>query len=99
MLLSRLLGSEAPIAATAGSGTAALISVILARASRASAPRVLVSCYTFVATAAAVEQCGYQLHVIDIDETTGWLHPDKFVAHPVLPEVGLVLPVAPFGRA
>src|SRR5260221_6861169 len=39
--LSRLLGSDAPIAATAGSGTAALIGAILAHAGRASAARRL----------------------------------------------------------
>jgi dTDP-4-amino-4,6-dideoxygalactose transaminase len=98
--LSRLLGSDAPIAATAGSGTAALIGAILAHAGRASAARRLCLCpgYTFIATAAAVEQCGYQLHFVDVDETTWSPHPDNLIAHPSLPEVGLVVPVAPYGR-
>jgi dTDP-4-amino-4,6-dideoxygalactose transaminase len=100
-LLSRLFGSEVPITATAGSGTAALVGAVLARAGRASAARRLCLCpdYTFVATAAAVEQCGYQLHFIDVDEFTWSPHPDTLMAHPALAEVGLVVPVAAYGRA
>src|SRR5262249_15111336 len=99
--LSRLLGSEAPITATASSGTAALIGAILARGGRPSGARRLCLCpgYTFVATAAAVEQCGYQIHLIDVDQTAWWPDPDKLMAHPALAEVGLVVPVAVYGRA
>lgn len=99
--LSRLLGSDAPITATAGSGMAALVGAILAHAGRASAARRLCLCpgYTFIATAAAVEQCGYQVHLIDVDQTTWWPDPDALMAHPALSEVGLVMPVAPYGRA
>ncbi len=99
--LSRLFGSSKPITATAGSGTAALVGAILARAGRASAARRLGLCpgYTFVGTAAAIEQCGYRPYLIDVDETTWSLDPDKLVAHPALSEVGLVVPVAAYGRA
>jgi dTDP-4-amino-4,6-dideoxygalactose transaminase len=98
---SRLLGSEVPITATAASGTAALIGAILAHAGRASAARRLGLCpgYTFIATAAAVEQCGYDVHLIDVDDTAWWVEPDALMAHPALAEVGLVVPVAPYGRA
>jgi dTDP-4-amino-4,6-dideoxygalactose transaminase len=99
--ISRLLGSDAPITATAASGMAALIGAILAHAGRPSARRRLCLCpgYTFVATAAAVEQCGYQLHFIDVDEATWLPHPDELMTHRMLPEVGLVVPVAAYGRA
>jgi dTDP-4-amino-4,6-dideoxygalactose transaminase len=99
--LSRLLGSDDPIVATASSGTTALIGAILANAGRPSARRPLCLCpdYTFVATAAAIEQCGYQLRFVDIDEASWSLDPETLFGHPELPSVGLVVPVAPYGRA
>jgi dTDP-4-amino-4,6-dideoxygalactose transaminase len=100
-LMSRLFRSEAPITAIASSGTAALAGAILARAGRASAARRVCLCpaYTFVATAAAVELCGYQLHFVDVDETTWRPLPETLLTHPALPHVGLVVPVAAYGRA
>lgn len=99
--MSRLLGSETSRAATASSGAAALAGAILARAGRASATRPLCLCpaYTFVATPAAVEQCGYQLHFIDVDEHTWQADQDALLRHPELSRVGLVVPVAPYGQA
>ena len=99
--LSRLLGSAEAITATASTGTAALTGAILGRAGRASEARRVCLCpsYTFVATAAAIEGCGYQLHLVDVDASTWCVDPDRLITHPALAEVGLVVAVAPYGRA
>lgn len=99
--LSHLLGSTEPIVGTACSGTAALTGAILARAGRASAARPLCLCpgYTFIATAAAIEQCGYALHLVDVDAASWALDPATLMAHSELSRAGLVVPVAPYGRA
>jgi dTDP-4-amino-4,6-dideoxygalactose transaminase len=87
-------------AVTASSGLAALIGATLALAGRASAKRPLavVPGYTFVGTGVAVEQCGYAPLVVDVDPQTWQLDADRLRAHPRLAEVGLVMPVAPYGR-
>ncbi len=54
--------------------------------------------FTFVATAVAAEHCGYQPYLADIDAETWMLDPDRLAGHPALAEVGVVIPVAPFGR-
>ncbi len=99
--ISRLFGFDTPVTATASSGTAALAGAVLAHAGRASGARRLCLCpaYTFVATAAAVEQCGYDLRFVDVDERTWQADPDALLAHPALAQVGLVVPVAAYGRA
>ena len=99
--LSRLFGFAEPVTGTASSGTAALAGAILARAGRASAARPLCLCpgYTFVATASAIEQCGYRLHLVDVDAASWALDPARLMAHPELPWAGLAVPVAPYGRA
>ncbi len=99
--LSRLFGFNRLIVGMASSGTAALTGAILARAGRASTARPLCLCpsYTFVATAAAIEQCGFELHLIDVDAASWSANPSGLLAHPALARVGLVVPVAPYGRA
>ncbi len=84
----------------AASGTAALVAAILAAAGRASPakPLALIPAFTFVATAAAVEQCGYIPYLADIDEATWALDPRRLLEHPMLEQSGVVIPVAPFGR-
>ena len=86
---------------SASSGTAALVGAILAVAGRASSqrPLVIVPAFTFVATPLAAEQCGYRPYLVDIDESSWWLQAEALCAHSLLSEVGLVMPVAPFGRA
>jgi dTDP-4-amino-4,6-dideoxygalactose transaminase len=86
--------------ACASSGTAALSGAILASAGRATAarPLALIPAFTFVATAVAVEQCGYKAHLVDVDAETWMLDPEQLVNHPALSQVGTVIPVAPFGR-
>src|SRR5215475_7865920 len=52
-----------------GSGTAAIVGAVLASAGRARAERpfALLPAFTFVATASAVEQCGYRPYLADVD--------------------------------
>ena len=85
---------------SASSGTAALVGAILASAGRATEerPLALIPAFTFVATAAAVEQCGYRPHFVDVDPETWIIDPQRLADHPALDRVGLVVPVAPFGR-
>jgi dTDP-4-amino-4,6-dideoxygalactose transaminase len=54
--------------------------------------------YTFVATASAAEQCGYRVHLGDIDGDSLCLEPGRAICDPHLADVGLVIVVAPFGR-
>jgi len=84
----------------ASSGTAALVGAILATAGRAASDRPLavVPALTFVGTALAVEECGYEVFVADIDPTSWTLDPTRLEEELALDRVGLVVPVAPFGR-
>jgi dTDP-4-amino-4,6-dideoxygalactose transaminase len=85
----------------ASTGTAALMAGILAAAGRAQMGRhvALVPAFTFVGTALAAELCGYRVHFCDVDSDIWQLTPD--LARAALEQdesIGLVLPVAPFGR-
>ena len=84
----------------ASSGTSALVGAIIAAAGRASPerPLAIVPAFTFAATAAATEQCGYRPYLADVDAADWMLDPGKLASHPMLGQVGLVVPVAPFGR-
>jgi len=86
---------------TAASCTAALAGAILGLVGRARAerPLALLPAYTFVGTAAAVEQCGYSVHLADIDPDSWMLDPERVADLPILAKVGVVVPVAPYGRA
>lgn len=83
----------------AGSGTLALTGAILAVAGRAlpERPRAVVPAFTFVATALAAEQCGYEPLIADIDPETLMLDPARLMELPEIDQVGIVIPVAPFG--
>jgi len=89
----------------ANSGFSALLAALLAHAglATAEAPRRLavVPSYTFTATAMAAIQCGYQLLLVDVDPHTWALEPAQVLAQiqPWLAQVGVVVPVAPYGRA
>lgn len=85
---------------SAGSGTAALVAAILAAAGRATDERrrAVVPAFTFVATAHAVEECGYDVFLADVDPATWSLDPQRLADSFDLADVGLVVPVAPFGR-
>jgi dTDP-4-amino-4,6-dideoxygalactose transaminase len=81
------------------SGTSAIIAAILATTGPASQKR-LAACpaFTFVATAVAAERCGYKPLFVDVEPETWQLSPQALEKHPRLNEIGLVIPVAPFGR-
>lgn len=84
----------------ASSGTTALTSAILVAAGRANRarPLALVPSFTFPATALAAEQCGYDVELADIDEETWMLDPRCVRDRSDLGAIGIVIPVAPFGR-
>jgi dTDP-4-amino-4,6-dideoxygalactose transaminase len=86
---------------TAGSGLSAIVGAILAGAGRGTTarPLALLPAYTFIATAVAAEQCGYQPTLADVDAQTWLLDPERALQHPDLDRIGLVLPVATLGRA
>ena len=86
---------------TASNGTAAIEAAVLARAGRATAerPLAILPAYTFVATASAVEACGYRPYLVDVDAQTWALQASELVGHPALGRAGVVVPVAPYGRA
>lgn len=85
---------------SAGTGTAALVGSILACAGRArpDRPLALMPSYTFVATAVAAQECGYEPHLADVDADTWLLDPCKLAGHPNLDRIGVVMPVATYGR-
>ena len=85
---------------SAASGTAALTGAILASAGRASPkrPLAIIPAFTFVATACAVEQCGYVPYFMDIDAATWSLDAVALARDPMVERVGVVVSVAPFGR-
>jgi dTDP-4-amino-4,6-dideoxygalactose transaminase len=99
--LGDLLGAGSAKVITAASGTAAIEAAILATAGRATPARPLafLPAYTFVATAAAIECCGYRPYLLDIDPGTWALAADQLFDHPLLKRAGVVVPVAPYGRA
>src|SRR5678815_5661836 len=94
------LGLEENRVVSASSGTVALIGAILGSAGRArpDRPFALVPAFTFVATAIAVEQCGYQPYLVDVSSDTWLLDADQVIDHPLLSQTGLVVTVAAFGR-
>lgn len=98
--LAAQLGRPQGSVVTAASGTEALIGAVFASAGRATPERPLavMPAYTFVATAVAAEHCGYQPYLADIDAETWLLDAEPLRYHPERDRIGLVMPVAPFGR-
>jgi len=86
---------------SAANGTVAIEAAILATAGRATPqrPLAIMPSYTFVATAMAVEACGYRPYLVDIDPQTWSLASTMLAGHPALARAGVVVPVAPYGRA
>jgi len=97
--LCKSFGLAEGCVSSASSGTAAVVGGILAKAGRASTqrPYAVIPAYTFVATATAVEECGYRPYLADVDPKSWMLDPSSVGRLP-LDEVGLVIPVAPYGR-
>lgn len=87
---------------TANSGTSALMGAILAVAGYASTQRrlALVPDFTFAATALAVQLCGYEVVVVPCSRQSWSFSPEQILDYgsEVLRDVGLIVPVAPFGR-
>jgi len=99
--LAAHLGLANGCVTSSSSGTGALVGAILAIAGRAAPnrPLAIVPAFTFVATALAAEQCGFRPHLVDVDADSWQLQVEAVEHHPRLQQAGLVVPVAPFGRA
>ena len=99
--MCRLLGLPPGAFVTAASGTAAIVGAILASAGRArkEKPLALLPGFTYVATAYAVEQCGFVPYLVDVDASTWMLDPRPLRGHAALKRAGVIVPVMPFGRA
>jgi dTDP-4-amino-4,6-dideoxygalactose transaminase len=98
--LSKHFGLPESSVVPASSGTAALVGAILAVAGRArpDRPFAIVPALTFVATAIAVELCGYRPYLVDVDADSWMLEIEHLDNHPLLDQIGLVVSVAAFGR-
>lgn len=98
--LAALLGLQAGGLVSASTGTSGLVGAILACAGRASPDRslALMPAYTFVATAVAAQECGYQPLLADVDSDSWMLDPARLLAHPRLSEIGVVIPVSCYGK-
>jgi dTDP-4-amino-4,6-dideoxygalactose transaminase len=84
----------------ASCGTAAIAGAILGSTGRATKrrPLCLLPAYTFIGTLSAVELCGFTPYFVDINPTTWALDPERCLLHSMIDRVGLVVPVAPYGR-
>jgi dTDP-4-amino-4,6-dideoxygalactose transaminase len=98
--LAARFGVSAGSVVSASSGTTALVGAILATSGRATADRpfAILPALTFVATAIAVEQCGYRVHLADVSAADWLLDARALESHPLLPKTGLVVPVSAYGR-
>ena len=97
--IATLLGTGCGVVVTA-SGWAALKAAIFASAGPATPARpfALMPSYTFAATAAAAETCGYKPYFLDVNEEDWMISPQMLVDHPALSKAGVVIPVAAYGR-
>ena len=85
----------------ANSGMSALMGAILATAGPAAPARKLAAMpdFTFTATALAVQLCGYEPLLTSSSNDSWTLGAKELLARPeVVAKLGLVVPVAPFGR-
>jgi dTDP-4-amino-4,6-dideoxygalactose transaminase len=85
---------------TASNGTAALTAALIAVSGRARAARryCLMPSYTFVGTAAAALNAGYEPYFVDIDTQSWSIEPEHLLGHPILAQTGAVIVVGPYGR-
>jgi dTDP-4-amino-4,6-dideoxygalactose transaminase len=98
--LAAHFGLESTQCITASSGTDALTAALIAVAGRARAerPYCLMPSYTFVGTAAAALNAGYQPYFVDIDFQSWSIEPKRLLGHPILPQTGAIIAVGPYGR-
>jgi dTDP-4-amino-4,6-dideoxygalactose transaminase len=85
---------------TVSNGTSAIEVAILATAGPAKPqrPYALMPSYTFAATGLAAERCGYRPIFCDVDPQNWSMDLDLAAQHPLLDEIGVFVPVAPYGR-
>ena len=97
--VTAMLGTNCGVVVTA-SGWAALNAAIIAAAGPATSqrPLALMPSYTFAATAAAAESCGYKPYFLDINEENWMISPQTLIEHEALSRAGVVIPVAAYGR-
>ena len=90
--LGQRLGGGTANVISAASGTAAIEAAILATAGPATPnrPLALLPAYTFVATACAVERCGYVPYLLDVEPDTWALAAERLLRHPILARAGVV---------
>lgn len=98
--LADALGLKPTALRTASNGTSAIEIAVLAAAgpARPDRPLALVPSYTFAATGLAVERLGYQVVCTDVDPVTWAMDLTAAARHPLLDRVGVIVPVAPYGR-
>ncbi len=86
---------------TTSNATDAITASLVAVAGRASAarPYCLMPSYTYVATAAAVLNAGYEPYFVDVDPATFAMNPAALEAHSALTRAGAIVAVSPYGRA
>ncbi len=98
--MATMLRLPAKSVTLAASGTAALQAAVLVAAGRARPghDRALVPAYTFAATAHAAQACGYEVAFADVDLQSWALRPEALAGGSALDRVGVVIPVAPYGR-
>ena len=98
--LAAHFGLESGQCVTASSGTDALTAALIGTAGRARAdrPYCLMPSYTFVATAAAALNAGYQPYFVDIDPESLAVQPERLLDHPILPQAGAIIVVGPYGQ-
>ena len=94
------LGLHKSHTVSCSTGTMALIGAIRAMRTLSGHPGqlCLIPAYTFVATVGAALSCGYECHLVDINRDSWAMEPEALRCHPRLGEVGLAIPVAPYGR-
>src|SRR6516164_937769 len=83
--IEAILGTGCGVIVTA-SGWAALKAAIFAAAGPATSqrPLALMPSYTFAATAAAAETCGYKPYLLDIEEENWMISPQTLINHQAL---------------
>ena len=84
----------------ASCGTSAIAGAILGSTGRATKrrPICLLPAYTFIGTLSAIELCGFVPYFIDVNPKTWMLDSARCLSHRIIDDVGLVVPVAPYGR-
>lgn len=94
--LAAQIGAEGARFSAASNGTIAIVGAILASAgrSRPERPLAIIPGLTFVATAIAASQCGYEPYFVDVDSESWLLQPEALLGCDVLSRTGVVIPVA-----